>query len=138
MRARSAGSRSRRSTPSIVTRPAGRVVQPGDEAGERRLAGAGLADEGQRRARGHVERDVVSGIRSSAVVACRLRRCSKRTARHAASVVVDGNGVAGRRHVDGQVEVAEDPAEEGHRGDPLGADVEQAHERAEDARLQAS
>ena len=41
-----------------------------------------------------------------------------------------------RRHVRHEVEVLEDPREQGHRRDPLGADVEQAHERAEDAGLQ--
>ena len=49
---------SRRSCPSIRMRPAGRVVEPGDQLGQRRLAGPGRTDAGDRLARRDPQRHV--------------------------------------------------------------------------------
>ena len=43
-------------------RAAGRLVEPGDQATGRRLAAAGLADQAQRAALGHLEGDAVHGL----------------------------------------------------------------------------
>ena len=61
------GVTSRRSSPSIVIRPCGRVVEAGEQLGDRRLARAGVADERDRRARGDVEVDPVQHLVAAAV-----------------------------------------------------------------------
>ncbi len=57
---------SRRSVPPIRTAPAGRVIQPGDQVGDRRLARAGRPDQrGQLPGRGaeaHVAQHVLAGV----------------------------------------------------------------------------
>ena len=50
------------SRPSKTTLPGGQLVQPHEAAPERRLAAAGLADEAERLAGAHLERDAVDGL----------------------------------------------------------------------------
>ena len=71
---RRAARTSRRSWPSTSTRPLGRVVEARDELGERRLAGAGRADERD----GLARRDVQRRRRSSACFGA-VARCGRRT-----------------------------------------------------------
>ena len=55
-------SMSRRSMPSTRTAPADRVVEAGDQLHDGRLAGAGLAHQGHRLARGDGQVDAVEGL----------------------------------------------------------------------------
>ena len=110
------------------------VTQPRHQAGQGRLARPRVTDEREARSGRNVERDAVDrggcaiGIREGDAVEADLATHPR---------TVDRNGRDRSGHIGHQVEVAEDPAEERHRGDPRDADVEQAHERPEDPCLQA-
>ena len=108
--------------------PAADVVEPRRQVAERRLAGAGLADERRRRPVRDRERDVL-----------------QRPVLAVAEPDVVEDDVAGLRHrdrvrllldVDRLVEVLEDAVEERERGLHVEADAEQRADREEEPRLQ--
>src|ERR1700729_3887675 len=92
----------------------GRVVQPGNQQGDGRLAGSGLAHQGERAARGHVDVNIINGGPVSTWIS------------KADAVQLDVAGDPGRvdlhrpgrvADVDRQVEVVEDPREQRERAD---------------------
>ena len=103
--------------------PGLRLVQARDEVAERRLAGAGRADERGARARGDDEVDVVQRPRRALVVA-EADALEAHLAEHLLGAQLDG--VGGLDDVDRQVEVLEDAVEERERGLDVGADAEAA------------
>ena len=122
------------STPSIVTRPAVRVVEARDEVAERRLARARLPHERDVRARRDDDVDVAERRRRVGVVAERRRpRSAPRRARPGSSV--DGVGALG--DVDRQVEVLEDPRRRARASVWMSTPTdEQRLDREQQARLQ--
>ena len=82
-----ARSRSRTSTPSIVTAPAGHVEQPRHQRGQAGLAGPGGADDGDRLARADVEVDVAQHRLVERAGEARSRRARSAGGRGAASIV---------------------------------------------------
>ena len=112
----------------------GGIGQPHQQGRQRRLPGTGLPHYGDRLTGDDGQVDVAQGVPVTVgeAVAHMLE---------AHLTPDDGwlhpHRIERFRHLDRQVEVAEDPAEERHRSDPLGTDVEQAHDRPEDRTLQA-
>src|SRR5919205_505517 len=113
--------------------PGGRVVQPGDEIAERRLARAGLPHHRHARAGRDREVDAVERRRPVRVVAER-DVLEAHVAAHRRRVEHDG--VLPVEDVDLEVEVLEDAVEEGQRALDVQADAEQRLQREEEPRLQ--
>ncbi len=114
-------------------RAAGGVVEPGYQRGEGGLAGPGLADQGQRGAGRDIQVDagqggpVRAGIGEADAVEPDMAGYHLRD---------DLDRVDGVVHLDGQVQVLEDPREQGQRADHGHAGVEQPGQRPEEAGLQ--
>src|SRR5206468_1572295 len=103
------------------------VVEARDEVAHRRLARAGLADDGERRAGGDVDGDVLERPRDVLAVAER-----DALERDVATTGPERDGVRLLVQVDRQVEVLEDAIEEGERGLDVDPDVEQLPDREEE------
>ena len=110
-----------------------RIVQPREQTGDARLARSCRTHQRQGRSGRDGQRESADsgsqapGIRHGDVLEPDVPTDPSR---------IDPSRTQRSGHVGHQVEVFEDAREERHRGDPLCADVEQAHERSEDARLQ--
>ena len=117
-----------------VTWPTVGSCRRATRAGQGRLAGSGRPDQRQRRALRDNESHVGDGVTVGTGIAEASRPRARTSPRTDAGS--SAHRVRRRGHVGHEVEVLEDPAEQGHRRHPLGADVEQAHERPEDAVLQ--
>ena len=113
--------------------PGIRVVQPRQQPGDGRLARAGGPDEGQRRPGRNREREPGDGIPVGAGVA---QGDALEGDRSPHGCRVERHRVRRCRDVGHEVEVLEDAGEQRHRRDPLRTDVEQPHERSEDAGLE--
>ena len=126
------GDRSRTSTPSMSTRPDGRVVQAGDQRGERGLAAAGLADEGQRGAGRDVQVDVGEHRRGRASYAkpTSSKRTSPRDAGRGATGSAGSSMSTGRSRYS---KIRLNRASDAVTSTP---DVEQPHQRAEERALE--
>src|SRR5690606_19464652 len=112
--------------------PGGGVVEARDQRAERRLAGARGPDHGGGGPGGDGQVDAAQHRCAVAVGEADVLEAD--LAAHSGRV--DSDRVHRRLHLGDQVQVLEDAAEQGHRGDPLDTDVEQAHDRAEDRCLQ--
>src|ERR1700761_5718813 len=114
-------------------RSAAGVVQPGHQGPEGGLTGAGLADQSQRRARGDVQIDVAqrgtvgAGVGEADVGEADVPGDLGR---------VDADRMGGLVDLDRQVQVLEDPREQGQRADHRHARVEQPGDRPEQGVLQ--
>ena len=120
---------SRRSTPSIVIAPAGRVVEAGEQLGDRRLAGAGVADERDRRPGRHVER------RSRAAPRARGRRRSgRRRTRRGPRSRSSSTRVRGVEHLGLLVEQVGDLVERGDGREERVVELRELLHRVEEVR----
>ena len=119
--------------PSMRTRAAARVVEPGDQRAEGGLARTGLTDQRERAARRDVQVDagqggpVGAGVGEADVLDADVPGDLGRVDLDRVGRVVD---------LDRQVEVLEDPREQRQRADHRDAGVEQPGQRPEQAVLQ--
>ncbi|AQA24988.1 hypothetical protein BTZ20_5046 [Rhodococcus sp. MTM3W5.2] len=109
------------------------VVEARNQGGESGLARTGFADQGERGPGGHLDAHGVEGVAVRPLVA-ETDVVQPNRARHVLAAQV--HGVLGVVDLDGEVEVLEDAAEQGERTGHRDTDVEQAHQRPEQRRLQ--
>ena len=113
----------------------GRIGKSRQQGRSSRLARPGRAGQTDRTARGDRQIDVVQG----GPVGIRVDVADVFVADLPAQPIrVHSYRIGGRSNLRHQIEILEDPAEQGHRGHPLGSDIEQPHDWAEDLGLQGS